>query len=86
MPANVSHGVDDTRLDEIVRPRAGFGEAIIGVTLTTICGTDLHIVRGEYLAKLIPNSNAVPQQPFRLGFGKPETKRTPRRPLEEVLL
>lgn len=38
------------------------------------------------LAELIPDSNAVPQQPFRLGFGIPETKRTPRRPLEEVLL
>jgi threonine dehydrogenase-like Zn-dependent dehydrogenase len=24
------------------------GEAIIRVNLTTICGTDLHIVRGEY--------------------------------------
>ncbi len=29
-------------------PRPGPGEAVIRVTLTTICGTDLHIVRGEY--------------------------------------
>ena len=30
------------------RPRPGPGEALIRVTLTTICGTDLHIVKGEY--------------------------------------
>lgn len=30
------------------RPHAGPGEAVIRITLTTICGTDLHIVRGEY--------------------------------------
>jgi threonine dehydrogenase-like Zn-dependent dehydrogenase len=27
------------------------GEALVRVTLTTICGTDLHIVRGEYAVK-----------------------------------
>jgi len=32
-------------------PRAEVGEAIIRVTLTTICGTDLHILRGEYPVK-----------------------------------
>ena len=30
------------------RPRPGPGEALIRVTLTTICGTDVHIVKGEY--------------------------------------
>jgi alcohol dehydrogenase len=29
-------------------PKPGYNEALIRVTLTTICGTDLHIVRGEY--------------------------------------
>ena len=38
-------------VDEVERPRAGVGEAVIRVTLTTICGTDLHIVRGEYPVK-----------------------------------
>ncbi len=32
-------------------PRARAGEAVIRVTLTTICGTDLHILRGEYPVK-----------------------------------
>jgi threonine dehydrogenase-like Zn-dependent dehydrogenase len=48
MKANVFHGVDDIRIEEVPRPVAGPGEAVIRVTLTTICGTDLHILRGEY--------------------------------------
>ena len=48
MKANVFHGKDDIRVEEVERPHAGAGEAVIGVTMTTICGTDLHIVRGEY--------------------------------------
>ncbi len=48
MRANVFHGVGDIRIEEVERPRAGVGEAVIRITLTTICGTDLHILRGEY--------------------------------------
>ena len=48
MRATVFHGVDDIRVEEVERPRAGVGEAVIRITLTTICGTDLHILRGEY--------------------------------------
>jgi len=48
MRANVFHGVNQISIDEVEKPRAGAGEAVIRVTLTTICGTDLHIVRGEY--------------------------------------
>jgi threonine dehydrogenase-like Zn-dependent dehydrogenase len=48
MRANVFHAKDDIRIEEVERPRAGVGEAVIRVTLTTICGTDLHILRGEY--------------------------------------
>jgi alcohol dehydrogenase len=51
MKANVFRGVNDFRIEEVERPRAGVGEAVICVTLTTICGTDLHIVRGEYPVK-----------------------------------
>jgi threonine dehydrogenase-like Zn-dependent dehydrogenase len=43
--------VNDFRIQEVEKPRAGIGEALIRVTLTTICGTDLHIVRGEYPVK-----------------------------------
>jgi threonine dehydrogenase-like Zn-dependent dehydrogenase len=48
MRATVFHAKDDIRVEEVERPRAGFGEAVIRITLTTICGTDVHIVRGEY--------------------------------------
>lgn len=51
MKANVFRGMNDIRIEEVERPRAGVGEAVIRVTLTTICGTDLHIVRGEYPVK-----------------------------------
>jgi alcohol dehydrogenase len=51
MQATVFHGVNDIRVEEVERPRASVGEAVIRVTLTTICGTDLHILRGEYPIK-----------------------------------
>ena len=48
MKATVFHAAKDIRVEEVPRPHAGVGEAVIRITLTTICGTDLHIVRGEY--------------------------------------
>lgn len=48
MKATVFHGVNRFGVEEVERPRAGPGEALMRVTTTTICGTDLHIVRGEY--------------------------------------
>jgi threonine dehydrogenase-like Zn-dependent dehydrogenase len=51
MRATVFRGVNDIRVEEVERPTVGAGEAVIRVTLTTICGTDLHIVRGEYPVK-----------------------------------
>ena len=51
MRAYVFSGINDARIEAVTRPHAGVGEAVIRVTLTTICGTDLHIVRGEYPVK-----------------------------------
>src|SRR6476646_10203446 len=48
MKATVFLGKHDILVEEVERPRAGVGDAVIRVTLTTICGTDLHILRGEY--------------------------------------
>jgi alcohol dehydrogenase len=48
MTALVFHGPNDIAVEHVPIPQAGFGEAVIRVTLTTICGTDLHILRGEY--------------------------------------
>ena len=48
MRANVFRGVNEFGIEQVPLPRAGPGAAVIRITLTTICGTDLHIVRGEY--------------------------------------
>ena len=51
MKANVFRGRDDIRVEQVRRPHPSACEAVIRVTLTTICGTDLHILRGEYPVK-----------------------------------
>jgi threonine dehydrogenase-like Zn-dependent dehydrogenase len=48
MKAAVFHGPNDIRVERVPRPRPGPGEAVVRVTLTTICGTDVHILKGEY--------------------------------------
>jgi threonine dehydrogenase-like Zn-dependent dehydrogenase len=51
MRATVFRGTHDIGVEEVPRPCAGIGEAVLRITLTTICGTDLHILRGEYPVK-----------------------------------
>ena len=51
MCATVFHSPHHIEVEAVPRPRAGVGEAVIRITLTTICGTDLHILRGEYPVK-----------------------------------
>jgi alcohol dehydrogenase len=48
MRAAVFEKQGSIKLREVPKPRPGIGEALIRVTLTTICGTDVHILRGEY--------------------------------------
>jgi alcohol dehydrogenase len=48
MRATVFHGPGDIRVESVPRPRPGVGEAVVRVTTTTICGTDIHILKGEY--------------------------------------
>ena len=48
MQAVAFRGVDRIRLEERPIPVPGPGQAVIRVTTTTICGTDVHIVKGEY--------------------------------------
>jgi threonine dehydrogenase-like Zn-dependent dehydrogenase len=47
----VFEGKGKIKLREVARPKPGPGEALIRVTLTTICGTDVHILKGEYPVK-----------------------------------
>ena len=39
------------QLREVPKPVPGPGQALLKVTLTTICGTDVHILKGEYPVK-----------------------------------
>ena len=51
MKAVVFKGKDASPSKRCRSPRPGPGEAVIRITTTTICGTDVHIVRGEYPVK-----------------------------------
>src|SRR5215813_9020218 len=51
MRALVFRGLNQIGIEKVAIPRPGPGEAVIRVTLTTICGTDVHILKGEYLVK-----------------------------------
>ena len=51
MKANVFEGVNRISIRSKDVPKPGYNEALVRVTLTTICGTDLHILKGEYPVK-----------------------------------
>ena len=51
MKAVVFKGRDSIALEAVPKPTPRAGEAVIKITRTTICGTDVHIVRGEYPVK-----------------------------------
>jgi len=51
MKAVVFKGKDSIAIENVAMPRPHAGEAVIKITTTTICGTDVHIVRGEYPVK-----------------------------------
>src|SRR5580700_7850137 len=48
MRALVFHGPNQIAIESVPIPKPGAGEAVIRITLTTICGTDIHILKGEY--------------------------------------
>src|SRR6202165_4806595 len=48
MRALVFHGPNQIAVESVPIPRPGVGQAVIRLTLTTICGTDIHILKGEY--------------------------------------
>src|SRR6202047_3849668 len=48
MRALVFRGPNQIAIEQVPIPKPGPGEAVIRVTSTTICGTDLHILNGEY--------------------------------------
>src|SRR5262249_35175443 len=48
MKAIVFKGRNRIAIEEVARPIPRAGEAVIRITTTTICGTDVHLIRGEY--------------------------------------
>ena len=48
MRAAVFRGHERIQLEEMPAPACGPTDAIVKITLTTICGTDVHIWREEY--------------------------------------
>jgi 2-desacetyl-2-hydroxyethyl bacteriochlorophyllide A dehydrogenase len=51
MRALVFRGPNQIGIESVPIPKPAYGEAVIRVTLTTICGTDVHILKGEYPVK-----------------------------------
>jgi 2-desacetyl-2-hydroxyethyl bacteriochlorophyllide A dehydrogenase len=51
MRALVFRGANQIGVEQVSIPSPKPGEAVIRVTLTTICGTDLHTLKGEYPVK-----------------------------------
>ncbi len=51
MKAAVFLGKGAIKIREVPRPEPGPGEALVRITLTTICGTDVHILAAEYPVK-----------------------------------
>ena len=51
MRVHVFRGVGRTGIEHVPIPKPGPDEGLVHVTLMTICGTDLHLVRGEYPVK-----------------------------------
>lgn len=50
MKAVVFHGIGDIRLDEVPEPKIQDpNDAIVRLTASAICGTDLHMIRGTFL-------------------------------------
>src|SRR5579862_7810084 len=48
MKALVFRGPRQIAVENVAIPKPGPGQVVMRVTLTTICGTDLHILKGEY--------------------------------------
>jgi len=48
MKAVVFHGIDRLQIEDRPRPSPGPGQAVIRITTTSVCPTDVRMVRGDY--------------------------------------
>jgi threonine dehydrogenase-like Zn-dependent dehydrogenase len=51
MKAVAFRGTNQLAIEERPKPQPKAGQAVVRITTTTICGTDVHIVRGEYAVR-----------------------------------
>jgi alcohol dehydrogenase len=51
MKAVAFQGKDRLAIEERPKPIPKAGQAVMRITTTTICGTDVHIVKGEYAVR-----------------------------------
>jgi threonine dehydrogenase-like Zn-dependent dehydrogenase len=87
MKAVVWHGVGDIRLDDVPDPTLQDDEdAIVRLTSSAICGTDLHFVRGT-MAGMRPGTilghegvGVVEERPAGLVEGRARARRVRREP------
>ena len=89
MKAVVFHGVGDIRLDDVAEPKIqDANDAIVGLTSSAICGTDLHFIRGT-VAGMRPGTISTARRPRSklhsrdctrptATFGAPRPKPSPR--------
>ena len=47
MKAGVFYSANDLRVEEIAKPSPKYGEVLIRVKACGICGTDVHIFKGD---------------------------------------
>ena len=60
MKALVLRGPDDFRIEEVEVPAPGRFEVLCKVCAITICGTDSHLIRGDYPGFWPPSYPFIP--------------------------
>jgi L-iditol 2-dehydrogenase len=53
MRAAMLYGVKDLRIENIEKPKVGYGEVLVKVKVATTCGTDLKIYQRGYVSRVI---------------------------------
>ena len=64
MKAVTSHGIEDVRVDDVPDPSEEPTDAVVRITSTAICGSDLYariFPRGEVVAVALPEASTRPR-------------------------
>ena len=88
MKAVVFHGIGDIRLDDVAEPTIEQAtDAIVRITASAICGTDLHIVRGTMPGMkpgtILGHEGVGVVEELGTGRAQPQRRRPRGRPLDD---